>query len=539
MSGQPQLWTMPGGIEPPAHKARALSQPIRQLARPPRLYVELTQPFGGKPQLCVQAGQQVRKGQVLARGTTETGLTMHAPAAGIVTAIIEHAVPNTSGLPELCAVIDTVAEAGPPLLMPALDYQQTDSATLIQRVADAGICGLGGAGYPTHAKLRAAAGRVDTLILNAAECEPFISTDEALLRERAGDVITGCLILLQLTGATRCLIAIEDDKPQAIAALRPCLNDPRLELRIVPTVYPSGAENQLIYILTGKELHSEALPTDHGMLCHNVGTVYAIARAVVHGEPLLSRITTFTGAALRAPGNYEVLIGTPIHAVLDECELDESQLSQLISGGSLMGISLTHANLPVTKTTNCIIASTMAELPPPLPEQACIRCGFCAEVCPVLLLPQQLYWFARGRELDKAEAHDLHNCHECGACAYVCPSHIPLVQYFRAAKADIAGERDRHQLATHWRRRFEAHQSRKAAEKLVEDQRRAERAALVQKKKAAADELARVGSSADARPSAQEVIAAALARVQAKKAAAARQQNADKGADSGTDADKP
>jgi Na+-translocating ferredoxin:NAD+ oxidoreductase subunit C len=541
-----RVWPLPGGIHPPENKTQSLREPIRHAALPAQLIVPITQPRYTQPELCVQVGERVQKGQVLARGSLSMGLTSHAPAAGIISAITEHVVPNASTLPELCVVIDTDASDKQWHKLPALDYTTAGTDALIARIADAGISGLGGAGFPTQHKLRTALEKVDTVVLNAAECEPFITADDALLRERAADVVTGCLILLQLTNAQRCLIGIEDNKPQAITALRHHCHDPRLQVVVIPTQYPSGAAKQLIYILTGKEIPSGSLSVDSGILCHNVGTVYAITRAVLHGEALLSRVTTLTGAALTEPANYEVLIGTPINALLQQSGLQPEQLSQLICGGPLMGLTLPHAELPLTKTTNCLIATTKQELPPAPPMQACIRCGFCADVCPVTLLPQQLYWFARSGELEKAKAHNLKDCIECGACAYVCPSHIPLVQYYRAAKADIAADRDKQRRAEYAKQRFDAHQQRKAEEKLVEEQRRAQRAALAKQKKVEVEVASDVSATpaevpptaaatttapptatapttmsvtTSAPSSAQDAIAAALARVQAKKAA--------------------
>lgn len=506
---QQTLHDFPGGIDPPDNKAQSLRGPIRSAALPTQLWVPVTQPGFAEPDLCVQVGERVHKGQLLARGNDSTALMSHAPAAGVIKAIAEYAVPNASGLPELCVIIDTDTTDSDWHKLAPLDWQHATPDVLIERIADAGICGLGGAGFATHHKLRAALQLVDTVILNAAECEPFITADEALLREHAADVVTGGLILLQLCGATRCLIGIEDNKPAAIAALQQHCTDTRLQLVVFPARYPSGAEKQLIQLLTGKEIPTGTLPVHSGILCHNVATARAITRAVVHGEQLLSRITTVTGAALREPANFEVLIGTPVDALLQQAKLDHTQLSRLLCGGPLLGIELPHAQLPVTKTSNCIIATTLQELPPPLPMQACIRCGMCADVCPVRLLPQQLYWFARSNALDQAEAHHLHDCIECGACAYVCPSHIPLVQYYRSAKADIAEARTRQQRADHARQRFEVHQQRVAIEQAQEAQRRAERSALLQTGVSVA------GTSG----SVQDAVAAALARVQAKKAA--------------------
>jgi len=516
-----KFWPLPGGIHPPENKQQSLREPIRQAPLPNQLIIPLTQPGYAKPDLCVQVGAKVLKGQVIARGTPQSGITCHASTSGTITAIAEHAVPNASTLPEPCAILEPDGRDEWQKLPAIADYTTADADTLLRRINEAGINGLGGAGFPTHTKVRGALGKVDTLIINACECEPFITADDALMQEEAGAIVTGIKILLQLCKAATCLIGIEDNKPAAIAAMQAAIDDARIRLVVIPTKYPSGAEKQLIYILTGKEIPSGSLPMHSGILCHNVGTARAITRAVLHGEALVSRVVTVTGAALGRPGNLETLIGTPVATLLHACDVDAAKLSRLINGGPLMGLHLPHADLPVLKITNCIIATTLQELPPPAPQQACIRCGYCAEVCPVSLLPQQLYWFARSKELDKAEKHNLMDCIECGACAYVCPSHIPLVQYYRAAKAEIRDERDKHRMAEHSKARYDFHQARKQEEKALEEQRRAERAALAKQKREQA------GGSGTADPSdPQAAIAAALARVQAKKAARQAQSEA-------------
>jgi electron transport complex protein RnfC len=522
-----QFWPLPRGIHPPENKQQSLREPIRKAALPKRLVLPLTQPGFVQAELCVSVGQQVRKGEVLARGTPGMGITLHASTSGIVSDIAEHQVPNASGLPELCLMLESDGR-DEWLKLPPLDYQHCDAPMLIQRINECGINGLGGAGFPTHAKLQGALNskhKIHTLVINAAECEPFITADHALMREQADEIVTGICILLQILKPERCLIGMEDNKSDAIIAMQAAVtrvNDPRISLVVIPTLYPSGAEKQLIYMLTGTEIPSGTITLGSGILCQNVGTVHAIARAVAHGEALVSRIVTLTGAALKRPGNLDVLIGTPIAELLQQCDVDATQLSRLINGGPLMGLQLPHANLPVLKITNCVIATTNAEMPPPVPAQACIRCGFCADVCPATLLPQQLYWFARSKELEKAESHNLLDCIECGACAYVCPSHIPLVQYYRAAKAELREEKEKHLMAEHSKERYDYHQARKEEEKRLEEQRRAERVALAKQRKEAANAaLAVAGASAvaDADSAAKAAIAAAMERVKAKKAA--------------------
>jgi len=511
-----RLHPLPRGIHPPENKAQSLREPIRKAALPSHVVLPLTQPGFAIADVCVSSGQQVLKGELLARGMPGMGINVHASTSGTITAIGEHLVPNSSALPETCIMLASDGKDEWQRL-PPLDFLHCEAQTLIERIHDCGISGLGGAGFPTHTKLRGAIDKIHTLVMNAAECEPFITADHALMREMAEEVITGILILMQIACPQCCLIGIEDNKGDAIIAMQAAIdlvNDARISLVVIPTMYPSGSEKQLIQILTGTEIPAGGIALGSGILCQNVGTAQAITRAVLHGEALVSRIVTLTGAALRRPGNMEVLIGTPVVELLQQCEVDQERLTRLIHGGPLMGLNLPQANVPVLKITNCVIASTIEEMPPPAPQQACIRCGFCTDVCPVSLLPQQLYWFARSKELEKAETHDLFDCIECGACAYVCPSHIPLVQYYRAAKAELRQEKDKHRMAEHSKERFDFHQARKEEEKRLEEQRRAERAALAKQRKEAA--AASAGNEDDA---AKAAIAAAMERVRAKKAA--------------------
>lgn len=505
-----------GGIHPPENKAQSTSLPIEQAPLPERLVIQVSQPGYREPELLVMKGDQVRKGQVIARGKQSMGVVYHASSSGTVIDISEQAVPNASGIPDLCVTIETDGRDEWIDHQGCKDPTALDPQDLLERIADAGINGLGGAGFPTHIKLNHQDNRIRTLIINACECEPYITADDMLMRERAGEILQGVRLLMQLVSPQRCLIGIEDNKPQAIAAMQDALReaDDSIHVVTVPTKYPSGAEKQLIHLLTGLEIPSGSLPAQQGILCQNVGTAWAIARAIHHGEPLVSRITTCTGAALATPRNLEVLIGTPMNTLMAHCGIDREQCSRFIMGGSLMGVNLDRDDVPVLKISNCIIATTGAELPLPGPAQACIRCGMCAEACPVSLLPQQLYWFARSREHDKAREHNLFDCIECGACAYVCPSNIPLVQYYRAAKGEIRDEMAKHQRAEMSQKRYEFHQERVAREKARQEQRRRERAALARKNRATTE-----GKAADA----QATIQGALERVKAKKAAQKQQ----------------
>lgn len=503
-----KLHPLPGGIHPPENKDQSLTGPIGSLALPEQLYLPLSQAGGQAPTLLVAEGDRVLKGQKLAAATGPRGLNVHAGSSGIIREIAPRPMPTASGLPELCITLETDGQDQWIPHQGLRDYRQSEAEEILALIAEAGISGLGGAGFPSATKLAGRNSPIHTLIINAAECEPFITADDALIREYAGEVIEGVHILLHLLKPKRCILAIEDNKMQAHDALQLIDRDPAIELVVIPNKYPSGAEKQLIQILTGKEIPSGSLTVDAGIVCQNVGTVRAVYKAVCHGEPLISRITTLTGAALERPQNVEALIGTPMEILLTHAGLKRERLSRLIMGGPLMGLTLNSLDLPLVKISNCLLATTDSELPPAPPERACIRCGLCTQACPVNLLPQQLYWFTRAQEHDKAKAHHLFDCIECGACAYACPSHIPLVQYYRAGKAEIREEEDKHRRGEHSRQRFEFHQQRLEKQKLREEQRRKERAELARKAK----EAKQKGQSPE------DEIKAALARVKAKKA---------------------
>ena len=399
------------------------------------------------------------------------------------------------------------------------NYQEAPSDQILDTIRNAGISGLGGAGFPTAVKLAPQKPEnIDTLIINGTECEPYITADDMLMRERADQIIAGIEIVFQLLKPKICIFGIEDNKPEAIQAINTAINEADhqdwLKVATFPTKYPSGGEKQLIQILTGQEVPSGGIPADIGIVCQNVGTVYAVYRAVALGEPLISRITTLTGEACGNKGNYETLIGTPVEHLMDVAKVDRKHLSRLIMGGPMMGFTLSNTAVPVVKTTNCLIAGTQKELPTPPPAQACIRCGHCAEACPADLLPQQLYWFSRSKEFDKAKDHNLLDCIECGACSYVCPSHIPLVQYYRFAKGEIRNEEVDAQKSEHAKQRYESRIARFEREKAEKEAKRLARLEASKAKKAAADADTENNEPKDEK---QALIAAALARTAAKK----------------------
>jgi electron transport complex protein RnfC len=389
------------------------------------------------------------------------------------------------------------------------NWRDETKAVLLDRVRLAGIAGLGGAGFPTAIKLASDRdGGIHTLIINGTECEPYITADDTVMQCFAHQIIEGAEILAHMVGAETVLLAVEDNKPEAAEAMRHAAEAlESAEVVTFPTKYPSGGEKQLIEILLNAQVPSGGIPADIGVLCQNPSTAIAVRDALIDGKPVTHRVTTVTGMSLKDPGNRRVMLGTPIKELLDTAGFNAESADRVIHGGPMMGFAVTDLDMPVVKITNCVLAPTRSEIPPPQPQQACIRCGMCAEACPASLLPQQLYWYARAKDQDQLERHNLMDCIECGACAYVCPSHIPLVQYYRSAKGSLREAAKEKVRSDNSRTRFEARQERLEREAAAREAKRAAR-------KAAAEARAQAGD---------DPVQAAIERAKAKKA----QQEAD------------
>ncbi|MDN7134931.1 electron transport complex subunit RsxC [Pseudidiomarina terrestris] len=507
-----QIWSFPGGIHPPERKELSNQSPIRQMPLAASYMVPIKQHIGAPGEICVAVGDTVLRGQPLTQSQTGQGLPVHAPTSGTVTAIGPGRIAHPSGMAD---VVIRIRADGRDDAMPAqglTDYTQVSPAELLDTIRLAGVAGLGGAGFPTAQKL-ALQRPIDYLIINGVECEPYISADDRLMREHAETIIDGSEILLHLAGCDKGLIAIEDNKPEAIAVMKEALADhPHFSLRVVPTKYPSGGEKQLIQMLTGRQVPSRGLPIDIGLIMQNVGTAYAVSRAVRHGEALTERVVTVTGEAVAKPGNYWVRIGTPVAHVLHQAGFQATGEEQrVIMGGPMMGFTLPDVDVPVVKITNCLLIPSVTELAPAQQEMACIRCGACSDVCPAELLPQQLQWLAKAKDHDGLEQQNLFDCIECGACAYVCPSEIPLVHYYRKAKAEIrniAREKAKAEIA---RERFEARNERLEREK--EERLERHRKAAEARKQAQAEQVKAGGENP------QDAVQAAIARAKARKAA--------------------
>lgn len=503
------LWRSPGGIHPPEVKFLSNATPISQLPLAATYLVPIPQ-VGENCTLAVNIGDSVLKGTPLTQGTSIWHLPVHAPTSGTIVAIEPRASNHASALPVNTCVIqadgkDTWCE----LVQNELDdlsHQQ-----MIDKIRAAGIAGMGGAAFPTHIKLNPVS-EIDLVIINGVECEPYISADDRLMREYSQDILAGIGIIHRLLTPKRIVIAIEDNKPEAAKAMQAAvvqcgLPADSIRVTVIPTKYPSGGEKQLIQIITGREVPSGAIPAKLGIVVHNVGTAFAIHQAVTQGKPLIERVVTVTGKNVGKPGNYWLPIGTPVEHVLAATEFTPEPEQKVIIGGPMMGHALANIQVPILKGTNCILVPSSQEIGTTPEEKACIRCGECANACPALLLPQQLFWHAKAEEYDKAASYNLKDCIECGCCSYVCPSDIPLVEYYRIAKSALKQAADEKQQAERAKQRFDARLARLEEEKLAREA----------KAKEAAERRQATMTGTD-----KNAVAEAMARIAAKKAAAAQ-----------------
>ena len=502
-----------GGLRLAPQKGAAAG-PVIACPLPPQLVVPLRQHAGRAALPCVQPGQAVLRGEPVGRAAEGVSATVHAPSSGLVRAIETRALVDGAGP---CVVIEPDGRDEWQRL-PRLSWREAAPDALRERIREAGVVGLGGAAFPSAVKLAAP---VAHLIVNGAECEPYIACDEGLLRERAADVVHGAALLARIVGATQITIAVEDRMRDARAALDAALRDaglPQVTIVDVPTIYPEGGERQLTRVLTGREVPAGGLPRDIGVLCQNVATAYAAWRAVEHGEPLTSRIVCVTGAGVHAPRNLEARLGTPLGFLVDAAGGYTAAAARLVAGGPMMGTALPHDAIPLAKGMNAVLVLGAGDVAARAPELPCIRCGECSRVCPAQLMPQELHAAIAADDLPAAQALRLDACIECGCCDYACPSQIPLVESYRRAKSALAVQHADRVRADHARERFHARNARLAREQAERVERVAARREALEQEQAAkatapAEVLAEAPKTMD-----KAAVLAAIARAKAKKA---------------------
>ena len=506
------FWKFHGGVHPPEQKFLTNDKPIHILPLPSELILPLQQHIGQPGDLRVNVGDKILKGQQLTKQNNPMSVPIHAPTSGVVNAIKPSTLPHPSGLSELCLFIEPDGKEQWVERTPCDDFYSLSRENIVDKIVNAGIVGMGGAGFPTHIKVNTKP-VINYLIINAAECEPYITSDDVLMREQSNVIANGIKILDHLLLPEYILIGIEDNKPEAIQALKQATKSiEKVKICVLPTKYPTGGEKQLIKALTGAEVPSGTLPVDLGIVMQNVATCFAIAEAIINDTPLIQRVVTVTGKALEKPQNVWSLLGTPVKFLLEQCIYKpkaQKNKRQIIMGGPMMGFSITNDNVPIIKTSNCLLVPAEYEVSSTNKEVDCIRCGKCADVCPSKLLPQELQWSAKAKDYPTLQKLNLFDCIDCGACAYVCPSQIPLVQYYRIAKAEIRQQQFLDNKAEKAKIRFEARKTRLEQEKLARE---------AKHKKAAEARRAAMNNKTPASENAKSAVAAALARVKKKKA---------------------
>lgn len=439
-----------GGIHPPDSKAATASKPLVELPIPKTLTLSMSQHLGAPAIPCVAVGDHVKTHQRIAQQKGPISADVHAPCCGTVKAILP-AAPTPSGRAAPAIVLETDPEdqSRDETLVPFPDWSRLSHNDLVDRVRAAGVVGMGGAGFPTAVKIFPPADKpIDTIILNGAECEPYLNSDNRLMIEHADALRTGLLIMRQILGAKHVRVAIEENKPLALATMEKALEGVEGDVALVPLrpLYPQGSEKQQIFSVTGRTVPMGGLPMDVGCVVENAGTVFAIYDAVVNGNPLVRRAITVSGEAVGAPSNFIAPVGTSFLDLVAAAGGPCDQVAKIIAGGPMMGFAVPSLDIPMTKTSSGLLLFGPDQVHV-FSSDPCINCGRCVEACPLRLMPNEISLAVEADDIDLAERRNVMDCFECGACTFVCPAHRPLVQHHRRAKAIIAARRRAAQAA--------------------------------------------------------------------------------------------